>query len=164
MVGAQRVCSPAGAGERGCGRATARAGSTAGKAGNEGAGAVAAAQAECARLRAEAQALFGYSRRAEEERRWGTKEATNRRWEARWRAREAKERAARVRRLLTGVGRDLRVTGGNRRMRPADAGAIGGWRAGGCGRLGRWLATGGNRQVWLADIGAVDRWTASGCG
>ena len=93
------MCSPAGAGEKGGGSATARAKSTAGKAGDEGAGTVEAAQAECARLRAEAQALFGYSRRAEEERKWGREEATNRRWEARWRAREAKERAARVQRL-----------------------------------------------------------------
>ena len=51
-----------------------------------------------------------------------------------------------------------------RRMWPVEAGAIGGWRAGGCGRLRRWLATGGNRRMWPADIGAVDGWTASGCG
>ena len=98
-VGAQRLCSPAGAGEKEDGGTTARAQSMAGRAGDEGAGAAETAQAKCARLRAEAQALFETDRRWEEERKWGREEATNRRWEARWRAREAKEQAARVQRL-----------------------------------------------------------------
>ena len=96
------------------GSTTARAESKAGRTGGEGAGAAETAQAECARLRAEAQALFDTRKRAEEERKWGTKEATNRRWEARWRAREAKERAARAQRLAA------QDQGG--RARPAQAG------------------------------------------
>ena len=62
------------------------------------------------------------------------------------------------------VGGDLQATGGNRRMSPAGAGAIRGWKAGGCGRLGRWLATGENRRMWPADIGADDGWRAGRCG
>jgi hypothetical protein len=113
-VGAQRLCSPAGAGEKEDGGTTARAQSMAGRAGDEGAGAAEAAQAKCVRLRAEAQALFEIDRRSEEERKWGREEATNRRWEARWRAREAKEQAARVQRLAA------QDQGG--RARPAQAG------------------------------------------
>ena len=55
----------------------------------------------------------------------------------------------------------LAVLGAN--TTPADIGAIGGWRAGGCGRLGRWPATGGNRRMWPVDIGADDGWRAGGC-
>ena len=97
--GSERLCSPAGAGKKENGSATARAELMAGRAGDGVAGAAESAQDKCARLRAEVKALFGTDRRWEEEVKWGREEATRRRWEAIWRAREAKEQAARARRL-----------------------------------------------------------------
>jgi hypothetical protein len=99
VVGAQRLCSPAGAGKKENGSATARAELMAGRAGDGGAGTAETAQDKCARLRAEVKALFRTDRRWEEKVKWGREEATKRRWEAIWRAREAKEQVARARRL-----------------------------------------------------------------
>ena len=98
-VGAQQLCSPAGTGKKKNGGRTARAKKMMERVGDGGAGVAERAQEKSdrpwANVKAEFDEMEEYSWRVA-----SIKDANSRRrWEARWKAREAREKAARARRL-----------------------------------------------------------------